>query len=469
MTRVLVIDDEHDVCEVLSHAIQKGGYEPAYANTLGQGLDLAQKDHFEAVVLDVCMPDGNGLDFLPRFLELPSSPEVIIITGKGDPDGAELSLSRGAFDYIEKPASLNQVMLPLVRALEYREARLQRTKPRILRREGIIGSSQQISHCLESLADAAATQNSVLISGDTGTGKELFARALHANSSRRESPFVVLDCAALTESLVESILFGYVRGAFTGAVSDRSGLIAQAHSGTLFMDEIGELTLEMQKKFLRVMDDKRFRPVGGQQVKQSDFRVVAATNRSLASMVERGRFRGDLLYRINTHEIHIPPLKERKEDIPEIANHINSKRCRDLGLEPKGIAPEVLEMLNDYHWPGNVRELIHTMDKMMAAAQNESVLHPHHLPVHLRVTSKRKSLQGQTDPSLDEVAQSMAQTSSMGWRAYRDHIATLAEKHYFEALYEQTGGNVRDMARRAGLTQARIYGLLKKHDLGKNG
>lgn len=469
MTRVLVIDDEHDVCEVLSHAIQKGGYKPAYANTLHQGLDLAQNSHFEAVLLDVCMPDGNGLDFLPRFLELPSSPEVIIITGKGDPDGAELSLSRGAFDYIEKPASLNQVMLPLVRALEYREARLQRTKPRILRREGIIGSSQRINHCLESLADAAATQNSVLVSGDTGTGKELFARALHANSSRRESHFVVLDCAALTESLVESILFGYVRGAFTGAVSDRAGLIAQAHSGTLFMDEIGELTLEMQKKFLRVMDDKQFRPVGGQQVKRSDFRVVAATNRNLAKMVERGRFRGDLLYRINTHELHIPPLRERKEDIPEIVYHMSSKRCHDLGLEPKRISLEVIEMLNDYHWPGNVRELIHTVDKMLAAAQNESVLHPHHLPVHLRVTSKRKSLQGEADPSLDEVAQSMAQSSSMSWKAYREHIATLAEKRYFEALYEQTRGSVRDMARRAGLTQARIYGLLKKHDLGRTG
>ena len=469
MTRVLVIDDEHDVCEVLYHAIEKSGYEPAYANTLGQGLDMASREHYEAVLLDVCMPDGSGLDFLPRFLELPSSPEVIIITGKGDPDGAELSLSRGAFDYIEKPASLNQVMLPLVRALEYRRARLQRSKPRILRREGIIGSSQQINQCLESLADAAATQNSVLITGDTGTGKELFARALHANSSRRENDFVVLDCAALTESLVESILFGYVRGAFTGAVSDRAGLIAQAHSGTLFMDEIGELTLDMQKKFLRVMDDKQFRPVGGQQVKQSDFRVVAATNRNLSQLVDKGRFRSDLLYRINTHEIHIPPLKERTEDIPEIVFHISTKRCRDLGLEPKRISPEVIETLNEYHWPGNVRELIHTVDKMIAAVQNESILHPHHLPVHLRVSAKRKSLQGQGDPSLDEVALSMAQSSSMTWKSYRDHMVSLAEKRYFEALYEQTKGSVREMARRAGLTQARIYGLLKKHDLGRNG
>jgi len=467
MARVLIIDDERDVCEILSRAVESAGHTPVATLTLNQGLSKAESDTVEAVFLDVSLPDGNGIACLSSFLEVHSSPEVIIITGKGDPDGAELALTRGAFDFLQKPASMQEVTLTLVRALEYREARLKRQSRQILNREGIIGTSPRLNKCLESLAEACSTENSLLISGETGTGKELFARAVHDNSSRSSSPFVVVDCSALTESLVESTLFGHVKGAFTGAVSASQGLVAQADGGTLFLDEIGELSLEMQKKFLRVLEEKTFRPVGSGKQISSDFRLIVATNRDLESMVEHERFRSDLLYRIRSHRINLPPLRERQEDIPELTHYFLKQHVSDVSSEPKKVYPEVFEIFSAYEWPGNVRELRHTLEQALAAARTEPALHRKHLPLHLRVSLLKRSLkeQEQTGSVLSESVSPLAGESIPDWRSFRELVIRAAEERYFHDLHSYTDGKVKEMARLAGLTQARVYDLIKKHKL----
>jgi two-component system NtrC family response regulator len=278
------------------------------------------------IFLDVRLPDGNGLENLTTFREQPSTPEVIIMTGVGDPDGAELAVKGGAWDYIQKPFSKQEIVLLLHRALDYREKSAQKI-PVILKREHIIGSSSRLQAHLDLLAQAANTDTNVLISGESGTGKELFARAIHQNSVRAGKKFVVVDCTALPENLVESVLFGHKKGAFTGADRTENGLFKYADGGTLFLDEVGELPLSIQKKFLRVLQEHRFRLVGSQQEISSDFRVVAATNRDLEQMVETGDFRQDLLYRLRAFTIELSPLRERFSDTRELTIHHISRIC----------------------------------------------------------------------------------------------------------------------------------------------
>jgi two-component system NtrC family response regulator len=309
----------------------------------------------------------------------------------------------------------------------------------------------------------------VLITGETGTGKELFARALHENSARADRNFVVVDCAALTESLVESTLFGHVKGSFTGAISNHEGLIAAAHGGTLFLDEVGELSLDTQKKFLRVMEEKRFRPVGAKKEIESDFRLVAATNRDLEAMVQRNEFRNDLLYRIRSQEIHLPPLRERVEDVPEMVYYYINRICERMDLDIKKFHPEFLEILTDYHWPGNVRELVNTLEQALSGAVDESYLHQRHLPLHMRISYLRNSLDisSNSEPVLSDSASPLSSDPVPDWKSYREYINQQAEDRYFRDLYLHTGGKVKEMAELSGLTESRIYGILKKHNISK--
>jgi len=261
MARILIIDDDIEVCTLLSMTIERMHHEASYALTLKAGLNENRKNQFDVVFLDVNLPDGNGLEALPRIKESPSSPEVIIITGKGDPDGAELAVKSGAWDYLQKSSSLKELNLQLRRVLRYREEKLNKQQ-HLLNRDEIVGSSPLITQCLELVSRAAGSDVNVLITGETGTGKELFAHAIHKNSSRKDKNFVIVDCATLPETLVESILFGHEKGAYTGADRTRPGLISQADGGTLFLDEIGELRLPTQTAFLRVLQERRYRPVG---------------------------------------------------------------------------------------------------------------------------------------------------------------------------------------------------------------
>jgi two-component system, NtrC family, response regulator len=468
LAKVLIIDDDEMFGEMLAEMIQTLGHESQCALTLKDGLRLATSGKFDVVFLDVRMPDGSGLELLPRVRETSSSPEVIIITGAGDPDGAELAILNGAWDYIEKQSSIQQMSLPLVRALQYRQEKRIKQPAVALKLEGIVGKSLQMRACYDLLAQAASSDANVLIYGETGTGKELFAKAIHANSPRTAKHFVVVDCAALPASLVESALFGHEKGAFTSADRTQAGLIKQADGGTLFLDEVGELHLDMQKAFLRVLQERRFRPVGSRFETESDFRLVAATNRDLDQMSAKGLFRKDLLFRLRAISVDLPPLRSRADDIKELAFYHTARICDRWGVGPKGFSPEFLKAILTYDWPGNVRELFNTLEGALAEARYEPTLFPKHLPSQIRIKVARAAVSKETcsnghNGSLE--APSARVLPKL--RDFRQAAIDEAEKQYLIDLMSLTEGRVQEACRVADLSLPRLYALLKKNGISR--
>ncbi len=463
--RVLIIDDDAEVCLALADMIQAIGHEAECAYTLSGGLHQAVRGRYDVVFLDVNMPDGNGLDALPGIRKAEFAPEVIIITGQGDADGAELAIKSGAWDYIAKPASLNSMTLPLVRALQYRAEKRKSQPLAALKRCGIIGNSPQIRAGLDLLVQAATSETNVLITGETGTGKEVFARAIHQNSRRSQGSFVVVDCAALPQTLVESVLFGHERGAYTGADRSQDGLIVQADGGTLFLDEVGEMPLGIQKNFLRVLQERRFRPVGGEVEIYSDFRLLAATNRDLETMVRQGTFRSDLLFRLRALAIPLVPLRHRLDDLKELVIHHVSEVCEREGLATKGFSSEFFDMLKVYEWPGNIRELFNALESAISAAKNEHTLFPKHLPTHIRVQVARASM-NRENKNGDEASIPNATTPVIApLRDFRASAAAEAERHYLERLIDIAEGDIQQACRISQVSRSRLYELFKKYGL----
>lgn len=463
MANVLIIDDDPLLCDVLSRRIDLLGHEATCVSFLKEGVHQAMTHAFDVVFLDVRLPDGNGLDILPTIQQTPSSPEIIIITGMFDPDGAELAIKSGAWDYIEKPSSTSEMLLPFLRALQYREEKW--VKPAVaLKREGIVGYSPQMTACLDLLAQAASTDVSVLITGETGTGKELFARAIHNNSARANKNFVVVDCTSLPQGLVESILFGHRKGAFTGADRPMEGLIKQADGGTLFLDEVGELPLSVQKNFLRVLQEHKFRPIGSMQEIESHFRLVAATNRDLEAMVAQGQFRSDLLFRLRSLSIQLPPLKERHQDIKDLVFFHMNKLCEKYGTETKGMAPDFLEAVLAYDWPGNVRELINCLERTLSVAGHAPTLFARHLPPNIRMSLIRSPAPRASKEAESSVEDSPMQDENKQLPLYREFRESL-EVQYLQELIDACEGNIVKATEISGLSRTRIYELLKKHGL----
>lgn len=468
MASVLIIDDDSILCEMFSRMVRGLGHEATIAFTMKDGLDKVTSGTYDVVLLDVQMPDGNGLKVLPEIRMAASSPEVIIITGLGEPDGAELAIKNGAWDYIEKASSLDSMRLPLLRALQYREEKHSKRPPLVLKREGIVGESPQIHACLDIVAQAAGSNANTLITGETGTGKELFAWAIHRNSYRRNGKFIVVDCATLPETLVESTLFGHEKGAFTGAMQARDGLIKQAHEGTLFLDEVGELPLSSQKAFLRVLQEHRFRPVGSKQEIESDFRLVAATNRNLNKMVENGQFREDLLYRLQSIIIRLPALREHFDDIRELSMHHIDRLCRYYKLETKGISPDFFDALAAYSWPGNVRELVNVLESVISVAQYDPTLFACHLPTHIRVKAARSALSGSRVVPASNGSNGPVSIGSIydteefpTLQAFRESM----DRDYLKKLVSATGRDIEKSCDVSGVSRARLYQLLKKYGL----
>jgi two-component system NtrC family response regulator len=459
---VLIIDDDKFICDWIANVVTKVGHRSCCAYTIDEGLKLARSTPFDIVFVDVRLPDGSGLESLPQIKSTLSSPEVIVITGLGHPDEAELAIQGGAWDYLEKPASFEALKLPLLRALEYRAER-KPGKPAVLKRGGIIGDSPRMISCLEFLAQAAGSDANVLINGETGTGKELFAKVIHANSRRARKSFVVVDCTALPETLVESVLFGHARGAYTGADTSEEGLIKQADGGTLFLDEIGELPLSIQKKFLRVIQEHSFRPVGGRREVESDFRLVAATNRDLEAMIREGRFREDLLFRLRTIVIESPPLREIPEDIDKLTAFYMNDLCERFGIVPKGASPEFWEIVSRYPWPGNVRELIQALEKALLSAKDEPLLFPKHLPTYIRIRVARSSFP--LKPAVPDKPKIVpgAPTMPPKLKEIRKAAASEAEQRYLKELISFVGGDKDEACRISGLSRSRFYSLLRKH------
>ena len=475
MANVLIIDDDESMCRVLTKLVRNLNHHADYALTLKEGEKRAMSGSFDVVFLDVNLPDGSGLDGIESIRNISSHPEIIIITGAGDPDGAEIAIRNGAWDYIQKPISPKKVMLPLKRVLQYRDELKEAYRPPIvLKRESIIGSSPQINECIEKIGQAAGNNATVLVAGETGTGKELFAKAIHNNSSRSNESFVVVDCAALPETLVESTLFGHVKGAFTGADQPSDGLIKLADGGTLFLDEVGELSLELQKAFLRVLQEHRFRPVGSNIELESNFRLISASNKDLDQMVSAGGFREDLFHRLCTLIIELPPLRQRSKDIPELVWHYSRKICEQYGIKPKGFSPDFIDALSSYEWPGNVRELVNTLESAVSQAQQVSILFPQHLPTHLRVQMARASvvLTGNIpkEAELIKKAEEMFFSSpemTETYKGFRGSVVDEAEKVYLQNLMAFTDGDMKEACRISGLSRTRQYALLKKHNISK--
>jgi two-component system NtrC family response regulator len=471
MASIMIVDDELDIRDLLEGEFSDLGHEITTVGTCKDALATCNANLFDVVFLDIKLPDGSGLEILPILREGPGQPEIIIMTAYGDPDGAELAVKNGAWDYLEKPVFVDKFTLTLQRAIRFREQSRLSDTLQVLDHAGVIGESPEMRVCFALVAKAASTEANVLITGETGTGKELFANLIHRNSHRVDQTLTVVDCASLPENLVESMLFGHEKGAFTGADKSKSGLIQAAHHGTLFLDEIGELPLATQRKFLRVLQEHRYRPVGGVQEQATDFRLVTATNRNLENMLKKGDFRRDLYYRLNTFTINLPPLRERSSDIKALAIYFANNICQKLGIPEKGFSQDFFQMLETYNWPGNVRELANTMELVLAQAYGDSILFAKHLPVEIRARSVKSRVTKQINPEPESLESQVAidiwenQEKIPSFREYRDQKLELAEKEYLQALVVKARGNYKKALKMANLARTRLYELLKKHGL----
>ena len=494
MARVLVVDDEGLMRTMVQVVCNRMGHEALLAGSIQEGL-RAVAEPVDVVLLDVWLPDGNGLEYQADFAHLPGNPDVVVITGNGDGDNAEAALRSGAWEFLTKPLQMRDIEQCLKQVLQFRQNRTPANDTLVVDSGHILGTGQGISRALKLLAQAAKSDVNVLLLGETGVGKELFARALFRNSARAAKPFITVDCASLPETLVESHLFGHSRGAFTGADRARDGLLLAADKGTLFLDEVGDLPQPMQGVFLRALEQRRFRPVGEVREVSSDFRLVAATNKNLEQMAKANSFRSDLLYRLQGITIVIPPLRERLDEIPALARQAIARFCLASDQPEKHLSDEALGMLLEYAWPGNVRELIHCIQRACLTAGKGDLLLPVHLPTHMRVDCVRrrmgqasampgntgelaasaaaatgiaascglsmKDVTGQEVGGQDATGQGVAGQNPPSLREWK----LQAEKAYVRQVWDMTGEDVRKAAEVAGISRGHWYELMKKNGL----
>jgi len=375
MPSILIVDDEPGVRSALGGVLRDEGYDVDAVDTGEACLERLARQTFDVVLLDIWLPGMDGLATLARMRERQIDAQVVIISGHGNVESAVRAIKMGAFDFVEKPLSLEKTVLVVRNALRQRhlEAENLALRARVDAQYTMVGDSSNMVRLREQVAMAAPTNGRVLIYGENGTGKELVARNIHAMSRRRSGPFVEVNCAAIPEELIESELFGHVRGAFTGAVADRRGKFEAAHGGTIFLDEIGDMSLKTQAKVLRVLQEQVMEAVGGSARIRVDARVLAATNKDLPAEIRAGRFREDLYFRLNVVPIFVPALRDRPEDIPLLADHFMAMLAREYGRRPKSFAPDAVAALQRYHWPGNVRELRNLVERLMIMVSGDRV------------------------------------------------------------------------------------------------
>jgi len=443
---ILVVDDEHSIRELLTILLSQEGYTVSTAESVASALSQLADTHFDLVICDLKLPDGNGLSVLQEALQRNLSNQFIIITAHTTPQQALASLRAGAVEYLSKPFDVEDLKALVKKHLpSRREAAPSYSIPEF------IGKSPAITRILSMVPRVASTPSSVLITGESGTGKELLAQAIHAASDFARGPFVSVNCGALPEGLLESELFGHTRGSFTGAIRDHSGLFAQASSGTIFLDEVGELPPMTQVKLLRALQEHKIRPVGGDREISIDVRVIAATNRDLSQDVQDGRYREDLFYRLNVINLHLPPLRHRPEDIPDLARHFVEQTCERFSAKLKRLAPDAVAVLLAYSWPGNVRELENIIERTVALEQTD-LISAGSLPVHLHgakdtaaldpaclpeegidleeyLTGLRRSLMQQAMARTEGHRKHAAKLLRLSYRAFRYHADKLGLSH----------------------------------------
>lgn len=389
--RLLIVEDEATLRDSLKRVFIRDGYETDSSGTAEEALEILEEGAYDLILTDILLPGMNGIEFLKEVKKRIPDELIIVMTAYASIESAIGALRAGADDYIIKPVIHEEIKRIIRNALRTRSLSIENLllKKQIDQRYDfthIIGQSRPIQSLIEEVKKISDSKSNILILGETGTGKELFTRAIHFNSSRRNKPFVPINCSAIPDNLLESEFFGYLKGAFTGALQSKRGLLEEADGGTVFLDEIADLSPSLQAKLLRVIDDHEIRPLGGTQSRKVDIRIIAATNKDIRKAVKEGLCREDLYYRLNVVTLTLPPLRERREDIFTLARHFLTRYAREIGKPVKEIHPSALKLLQDYPWPGNVRELQNIMERAVLIADRDTIL-PEHLPEGLRSPS----------------------------------------------------------------------------------
>ncbi len=443
MDKILVLDDDQNLLNVIKMRLEASGYKVATAIQAETALEIAKEEGIDLALVDLKLAGKNGIEVMQELHQIDPQMPIIILTAYGTIKTAVEAMKRGAYSYLSKPYDYHDLLLQIKNGLE--RSRLSkevlRLRDMVEGRYGfknVIGKSEKMKKVLAQVRQAAESESSVSIEGESGTGKGLIAKALHFASSKKDGPFIVINCANIPENLLESELFGYEKGAFTGATRSKKGLFRQAHKGTILLDEISEMPLFMQAKLLRVLEEKEFYPLGGEKPVKVDTRLIAASNKKMKEEVKKGRFRKDLFYRIYVIPIELPPLRERKEDIPLLAEHCLKKIANDNKKEIKGFSPGVLQKLMLHSWPGNVRELENTIECAVAMATQDVITEDLILPT--------QTTDGERLRPLGEAKKGF-------------------ERNYVIQLMELTKGNISRASKLAGKYRADFYDILKKHDL----
>lgn len=457
--KILIIDDEPVICKGCRLALSDQNHIIEICMSGQEGLDLLQKEDYDLVLLDIKLPDMDGMEILKTIHKMKQDCLVVIMTGYSTVQNAVEAMKQGAFDYLSKPFTDEELILVVQRAIEKKRLIeenlfLRKQLHSQSRFPNIIGESPQILRIFEQIEKVAPTDSTVLLYGESGTGKELFASAIHARSHRAHRQFIAVDCSTLSPTLLESELFGHVRGAFTGAVRDKEGIFDMASGGTLFMDDVTNLSLEIQGKLLRVLETGEFKPVGASHFHKTDARIIAATNRDLKVMVEEGQFREDLYYRLSVFPIFIPPLRERKEDIPKLAYYFLKLFCRKTGKRIEGFTDEALESLINYDWPGNVRQLKNVVERLVIMADDTKLDLLHLLD---QLQSKRFWKGHPIPENLKEL------------KAAKKHLLEETfgqiQKAFLIKALRASHGNITRAAERVGMQRPNFCALLKKHGI----
>ncbi|MFI5252598.1 MAG: sigma-54-dependent transcriptional regulator [Bacteroidota bacterium] len=441
---ILVVDDEIIVRDSLSKWFREDGFRVETAEDGMHALHLMGKGPWDVILLDIKMPGISGLELQKKLKEIDKNAIIIMITAFASVESAVQALKEGAFDYVTKPVDPEHLMHLVTNALKQKlltdeNVRLHERISEMAVGDEIVGTSAEIQHVIELAKTVAKTDTTVMIRGESGTGKELIARTIHANSDRRYFPIIAVNCGAVTESLLESELFGHERGAFTGAQYRRKGKFEMADGGTIFLDEVGTISPKMQVELLRVLESKQFTRVGGNDSVKSDFRVIAATNRDIESDVQSGAFREDLYYRLNVFSITIPPLRDRTADIPDLVHHFIAKYARAMNKQVTSIANDAMELLMKYHWPGNVRELENVIERAMVLAKPPSIC-AQHIPFNTPVNNNHNA----DDDSLHAI-----------------------EKIHTEKILNRTGWNITRAAEILNIDRVTLYNKIAKYGLKK--
>jgi DNA-binding NtrC family response regulator len=457
--RILVVDDEMIVCESCKRILEEDGYDVEIALSGKEAFEKMRANPFDIVITDLKMPGIDGMEVLRTFRAEYPDAIIIMITGFSTVETAVEAMKLGAFDYIPKPFTPDEVSIVVKKAIEKKSLLLENIYLRQELQEkygfhNIVGKSKKMQEIYRIIAKVAMTDSTVLIYGGSGTGKELIARAIHFNSPRREKQFVPVDCAVLSENLLESELFGHVRGSFTGAVTTKPGLFEVADGGTVFLDEVGNISLAIQAKLLRVLQEREFTPVGGTKAKKVDIRLIAATNKDLEKMIKEETFREDLYYRLNIVPIYLPPLRERQEDISLLAVHFLKKYAEEMGKTVKGFTPEAMEKLMRYPWPGNVRELENVIERTVVMIEDEMIR-----PEYLILPGQREK------ENLDEHVPMTSEELKEIKKHMREKAVEEIERAFVLNALERNHWNVTRAAEEVGMLRPNFQALMRKYNL----